>query len=184
MLVVLSNDSNFKWHLPIWEKIYRPEQKYMPFFGTVAERVFWKKNPKHRNIYKSSQCCALDFFSENTLGDGPAFWTFFFQDSRIRINSICISIIIFVSKWPTYNILNGYQPGLTKKSTKKSTDSTDKNKTAFGLTKKKSYHLCSFQLVRNIWNIKHTILILWLSEVSPTGRLWPVPHSQKDVNYW
>ena len=25
--------------------------------------VFSEKKPKHRNIYKSSQCCALDFFS-------------------------------------------------------------------------------------------------------------------------
>ena len=57
---------NFKWHMPIREEICRAEQKYMPFFGTVAERVFWKKNPKHRNIYKSSQCCALDFFSRKT----------------------------------------------------------------------------------------------------------------------
>ena len=29
--------------MPIREEICRAEQKYMPFFRTVAERVFWKK---------------------------------------------------------------------------------------------------------------------------------------------
>ena len=63
MSVELYYGANFKWHMPICEEIFRGEQKYMSFFGTVVESVFWKKNPKHRNIYKSSQCCALDFFS-------------------------------------------------------------------------------------------------------------------------
>ena len=56
----------------------------MPFFGTITERDFRKKNPQHRNIYKLIQCCTLDFFPLNTLGDGSAFWIFF-QDSRIRV---------------------------------------------------------------------------------------------------
>ena len=72
MSVELYYGANFKWHMPIWEEICRAEQKYMRFFGTVAEPVIWKKNPQHRNIYKSSQCCALDFVSEN----GPTFWIF------------------------------------------------------------------------------------------------------------
>ena len=63
----------------------------MPFFGTVAERVFWKKNPKHRNIYKSIHCCAPDFSPQNTLGDGPAFWIFF-QDSRIRVKNKTLNL--------------------------------------------------------------------------------------------
>ena len=29
--------------MPIWEEICRAEQKYMPFFGTVTERLFRKK---------------------------------------------------------------------------------------------------------------------------------------------
>ena len=78
--VGLSYDANFKRHMPICVERYRDEQKYMPFFGTVTERAFRKKNPKHKNIYKSSQCCALDFFPQNTLGDGPTFWIF----SRIQ----------------------------------------------------------------------------------------------------
>ena len=50
--VGLSYGAIFKWHMPLCEKICRAEQKYMPFFGTVTERDFRKKNPKHRNIYK------------------------------------------------------------------------------------------------------------------------------------
>ena len=38
---------------------------YPWIFGTITERVFRKKKPQHRNIYKSSQCCALDFFFAN-----------------------------------------------------------------------------------------------------------------------
>ena len=45
---------------------------------------FLKKNPKHRNIYKTIQCCALDFFPQNTLGEGPAFWIFI---PRIRVKA-------------------------------------------------------------------------------------------------
>ena len=72
--------------MPIWEEICRAEQKYMPFFGTVAERHFWKKNPKHRNIYKSSQCCAPDFFSAKDARWWSRVLDFFSQDSRIRVN--------------------------------------------------------------------------------------------------
>ena len=50
--VGLSYDANLKWHMPICVERYRVEQKYMPFFGTVTERAFRKKNPKQRNIYK------------------------------------------------------------------------------------------------------------------------------------
>ena len=35
----------------------------------------WFKDPNA--LYKSSQCCAPDFFPQKTLGDGPAFWIFF-----------------------------------------------------------------------------------------------------------
>ena len=59
---------------------------YPWIFGTVTERDFRKKIPKHGNIYKMMQCCALDFFPENALGDGPAFWIFFSGFfSRIRV---------------------------------------------------------------------------------------------------
>ena len=63
----------------------------MPFFGTVTERAFRKKIPKHGNKNKMMQRYALDFYSINTLDDRPAFWIFF-QDSRIRVNtglSVC-----------------------------------------------------------------------------------------------
>ena len=49
--VRLSNGAYFKWHMPICVERCRAEQKYMPFFGTVTERSFRKKIPKHRNIY-------------------------------------------------------------------------------------------------------------------------------------
>ena len=39
-------DVNFKWHMPICAEICRAEQKYMPFFGTVTERVLRKKHPE------------------------------------------------------------------------------------------------------------------------------------------
>ena len=50
--VGLSYDANLKWHMPICLERCRAEQTYMPFFGTVTERAFRKKIPKHRNIYK------------------------------------------------------------------------------------------------------------------------------------
>ena len=39
-----------------------------------------------------AQRYALDFFPQNALGDGPAFWIFF-QDSRIRVR---VSINVFI----------------------------------------------------------------------------------------
>ena len=38
-------------------------------FWAVTERVF-RKNPKHRNIYKGNS----DFLPKNTLVDGSVFW--------------------------------------------------------------------------------------------------------------
>ena len=46
----------------------------MPFFGTVTERGFRKKIPKHGNIYKMMQDCAPDFSRKNHV-------------IRIRINT-------------------------------------------------------------------------------------------------
>ena len=71
----------------------------MPFFGTITERDFREKNPQHRNIYKLIQCCALDFFPQNTLGDGPAFWIFF-QDSRIRVKDCQGTVVMLLNLWP------------------------------------------------------------------------------------
>ena len=42
-------------------------------FGTVTERDFREKIPKHRNI--DAMLC-LGIFPENALGDGPAFRIF------------------------------------------------------------------------------------------------------------
>ena len=77
MSVRLYCDVNLKWHMPICAERYRAGQKYMPLFGTVTERHLRKKIPKHGNIYKMMQRCALDFFPQNALGDGPAFWIFY-----------------------------------------------------------------------------------------------------------
>ena len=85
--VGLSYDAYSKWHMPICAEICRAEQKYMPFFGTVTERGFRKKNPKHRNIYKTLQCCALDFFFRKRRSVMIPRFGFFFQDSRIRVKS-------------------------------------------------------------------------------------------------
>ena len=41
--VELYYGANFKWHMPVSEEICPAEQKNMPFFGTVADRIFWKK---------------------------------------------------------------------------------------------------------------------------------------------
>ena len=39
-----------KWHMPICAKICQAEQKYMPFFWTVAEREFRKKSKAQKHI--------------------------------------------------------------------------------------------------------------------------------------
>ena len=57
----------------------------MPFFGTVTERDFRKKSKAQKHIQMVERC-ALDFFPENALGHGPAFF-YFFQDSRIRVKN-------------------------------------------------------------------------------------------------
>ena len=59
----------------------------MPFFGTVAERVFWKKNPKHRSIYNCTNLinAALWIFFRTTRSV-MVLWIFF-QDSRIRVKT-------------------------------------------------------------------------------------------------
>ena len=71
--------ANMCGKMPSWTKD-------MPFYGTVTERAFRKKNPKHGNIYKMRPRCALDFFPAKR-----ARWQSrvldFFQDSRIRVKS-------------------------------------------------------------------------------------------------
>ena len=62
--------------MPICVEICRAEQKYLPFVG-LSPGALSGKNPKHWNIYKMMPRCALDFFPENALGHGPAFWIFF-----------------------------------------------------------------------------------------------------------
>ena len=51
-------------------------KKYMPFFGIITERHFWEKI-KSTETYTKLFNAALWIFSQNTLGDGPAFWIFF-----------------------------------------------------------------------------------------------------------
>ena len=83
MSVRLTYYANFKWHFSIWGEICHSEQTYMPFFGTITERAFREKSKIQEHI-QMIQRCALDFFPQNALGDGPASWIFF-QDSRIRV---------------------------------------------------------------------------------------------------
>ena len=61
--VGLSCVANFKWHMPICVEIRRAERKYMPFFGTVAERVFWKKKIQSTEAYTNLLNAALWIFS-------------------------------------------------------------------------------------------------------------------------
>ena len=68
-----------------YERKYAVLNKNICHFLGPWPSVYLEKNPKHRNIYKSSQCCALDFFPQNTLSDGPVLD--FSQDSRIRVNA-------------------------------------------------------------------------------------------------
>ena len=76
---------NFKWHMPIREEICRAEQKYMPFLGTVAERVFWKKI-QSTETYTNLLNAALWIFFRKTRSVMVPRWIFF-QDSQIRVNS-------------------------------------------------------------------------------------------------
>ena len=95
--VGLSYDTNFKWHMPICVERCHAEQEYMPFFGTVTERAFRKKNSKAQEHVQIFSMLRSGFsFLRNALGDGPAFWIFF-QDSRIRVN-IILNIVIFLSQ--------------------------------------------------------------------------------------
>ena len=93
MVVGQFYDANFKWHMPICAKRFRAKQNYIPFFGAVTERVS-RKNSKAQEHIQMMQRFALDFCLRNALGDGPAFWIFFVQDSRIRVkNMIPVQIL-------------------------------------------------------------------------------------------
>ena len=60
----LSYDTYFKWHTPIWEELWRAEQKYMPFFGTINESHFrWKIQSKEK--YINNPMLRSGFFSAN-----------------------------------------------------------------------------------------------------------------------
>ena len=58
-------DAYSKWHMPIFEKICRAEQKYMPLFGTVTERVF-RENIQSTETYTNRYNAALCFFFRKT----------------------------------------------------------------------------------------------------------------------
>ena len=53
----------------------RLTKKY-PILGAVTECDFRGKNQSTKTLVQIALCFALDFFSENALGDGPAFWIF------------------------------------------------------------------------------------------------------------
>ena len=91
--VGLSYSAIFKWHMQLCEEIYRAEQKYKPFFGTVTERDF-RKN-QSTETYTNDATLHSGFFPPNALGDGPAFWIFFpgFTDKGK------ISTRNFILKW-------------------------------------------------------------------------------------
>ena len=69
--------ANMRADMPCWTKIYAI------FFGTITERDFRKKIPKHKNIYKWCNA-VLGIFSAKRARYGPAF-SIFFQDSWIRV---------------------------------------------------------------------------------------------------
>ena len=56
----------------------------MPFFGTVAERVFWKKSKALKHIQIFSMLRSV-FFRKTRSVTVPRFG--FFQDSRIKFNN-------------------------------------------------------------------------------------------------
>ena len=56
--------------MPIWEEICPAEQKYMPFFGTVAERVLRKKIQSTETYENLVNAALRIFFPQNTLGLG------------------------------------------------------------------------------------------------------------------
>ena len=66
----------------------------MPFFGTVAESVFWKKIQSTETYTNLLNVALWIFFPQNTLGDGPAFWIFF-QDSRIRVKAYFFATLLY-----------------------------------------------------------------------------------------
>ena len=70
--------------MPIWEEICRAEQKYMPFFWTVAKRVFLKKKSKAQKHIQIFSIPRSGFFPQTRSVMVPRFG-FFFQDSRIRV---------------------------------------------------------------------------------------------------
>ena len=72
----LSYDLNFKWHMSICAEICGAKQNYMPFLEPSPTAITGKKSKAQKHI-QMAQRCALDFFSQNALGDGPAFWIFF-----------------------------------------------------------------------------------------------------------
>ena len=75
----------------------------MAFFGTVTERVFREKNPKHGNIYKMMQRYALDFFRETRSVTVPRFGVF--QDSRIRASFGFISMFYAIYRISTEKLI-------------------------------------------------------------------------------
>ena len=100
MSVGLSDDANFKWHMPICvDAVLNKNTIYLLgiyyFWDRHRPRFPEKKIPKHWNIYKSSQCCTLDFFSAK-----HARVLDFFQDSRITLH-LCKQIFVWKFTYKT-----------------------------------------------------------------------------------
>ena len=103
--------SNFKWHMPIWGKICRAQQKYMPFFGAITQRHIRKK-------IQSTEAYTNDATLRSGFSTKHARWWSrvldFFQDSRVlvRVNYTYCDILNFQYTFSTQSM---YSVTLVKK---------------------------------------------------------------------
>ena len=88
---------------------YAVLNKIYAIFSDRYRARFPEKNSKAQKHIQIFSMLRSGFFPQNTLGDGPAFWIFFFQDSRIRVKA-WTNVISFVghasqSPWAPYKSL-------------------------------------------------------------------------------
>ena len=78
---------NKRGNMPCWTKIYA-------IFGTLAERVFWKKKSTAQKHIQIFSMLRSGFFIRKTPSLMVPRFGFFFQDSRIRVNSKWTSAVL------------------------------------------------------------------------------------------
>ena len=111
VLVGLSCDTNFEWHMPICVERCGAEQKYMPIFGNLTERDFWKKTKAQEHIQmmqrirvklKNSDCFE-EFWSVHSRSFGLFYDIVLLSvvdRTAIIVPSALILILILVKKTP------------------------------------------------------------------------------------